>query len=353
MLDTFGSLPDGRPVHRIVLGGGSGVGDGAELHLLTLGSTVHRLVVTGGDGVRRDVVLGYPDVASYVAGGDYVGAVVGRYANRIARGRFVLDGEVHVVGAYDRGNSLHGGPDGFDQRLWDLVEVGPDEHRPTYAVLRLDSPDGDQGFPGTLQVEARWEVDGDTVRLTFTATTDRATVVNLSTHAYVNLDGGGSVDDHELRVPATAFLPVDTTGVPLGEHAPVDGTPFDLREPRRVGDVARDPHPQVAAGQGLDHDLVVDGEGERVVAEVVSARTRTRLRVLADRPGLQVYTGNFLDGSVVGRDGALLRQGDGLALEPQLHPDTPNHEGEPGWPSAVLRPGETYRTSIAWELSAL
>ena len=127
MLDTFGSLPDGRPVHRVVLGGGSGPGDGAELHLLTLGSTVHRLVVTGGDGVRRDVVLGYPDVASYVAGGDYVGAVVGRYANRIARGRFELDGEVHVVGAHDRGNSLHGGPDGFDQRLWDLVEVGPDE----------------------------------------------------------------------------------------------------------------------------------------------------------------------------------------------------------------------------------
>ncbi len=349
MLDTFGSLADGRPVHRVVLGREPG----AQLHLLTLGSTVHRLIVAGGDGVRRDLVLGYPDVASYVEGGDYVGAVVGRYANRIAGGRFELDGEVHLVGTNDRGNSLHGGPDGFDERLWDLVEMGPDEKRPTYAVLCLDSPDGDQGFPGAVEVEARWEVDDHTVRLTLTATTDRATVVNLSTHAYFNLDGAGTVDDHELRVPASAFVPVDETGVPLREHAAVDGTPFDLREPRRLGEVARDPHPQVVAGQGIDHDLVVDGEGERVLAELTSARTRTRLRVLADQPGLQVYTGNFLDGSAIGRDGALLRQGDGIALEPQLHPDTPHHEGEPGWPSAVVRPGETYRTSIAWELSAL
>jgi len=344
VLTTFGDLPDGRPVHRLLLGGAPGV----ELHLLTLGSAVHRLVVTAGDGVRRDVALGYPDVAAYLAGTDYLGAVVGRYANRIAQGRFELDGAVVQVATHDRGNSLHGGPDGFDRRVWDVAEEGP-----TYAVLRLVSPHGDQGFPGTLVAEARWEVEDETVRLSLSATTDRTTVVNLSSHAYLNLDGGGSVDDHELRVPASSYLPVDGTGIPLSEHTPVDGTAFDLREPRRVGDVARDPHPQVAAAQGLDHDVVVDGDGLRTVAELTSSRTRTRVRVLSDQPGLQVYLGNFLDGTTVSRAGTLLRQGDGIALEPQRHPDTPNHEGEPGWPSAVLRPGETYRSTIAWKFSAM
>lgn len=343
MVDIFGELPDGRAVERVVLGAAPGV----ELHLLTLGSAVHRLVVTGGDGVRRDVALGYADVAAYLAGADYLGAIVGRYANRIAGGRLELDGESFELGAQDRGQSLHGGPDGFDQRLWELVE-----HQTSYAVLRLVSPHGDQGFPGEVVAEARWEVEGDVVRLLLSATTDRPTVVNLSTHAYVNLDGDGTIEDHLLRVPASSYHPVDDTSIPYGEAAPVDGTPFDLRTARRVGDVVRDEHPQVVAAQGIDHDLVVDGEGLRVVAEVTSPSTRTRLRVHSEQPGLQVYTGNFLDGTTLGRDRRPLVKGAGLALEPQLHPDTPHHEGEAGWPSAVLRPGDVYASTVLWELSA-
>ncbi len=350
VVDVVGEMPDGRRVERLVLGGEPGV----ELHLLTLGSTVQRLRVTGGDGVRRDVALGYADVASYLAGDDYLGAVVGRYANRIAHGRFELDGEQVQVGVEDRGHSLHGGPDGFDDRLWEVVERDP-AARPSYAVLRLVSPDGDQGFPGRLTADARWEVEGDVVRLVLSATTDATTVVNLTSHLYLNLDGddAGTVDHHELRVPASAYLPVDATAIPLGEQAPVDGTPFDLRTPTRVADLGRADHPQLRDAQGIDHDLVVDGEGMRLVAELSSARTRTRALVRSDRPGLQVYAGNFLDGTTVSRAGRLLRQGDGLALEPQLHPDSPHHLGEPGWPSPVLRPGETATTTIEWELGAL
>ena len=250
----FGTMPDGRPVSRLVLG----TAPGLELHLLDLGATIHRLLVTGADGVRRDVALGHPTVADHLASDAYLGATVGRYANRIRAGRLEVDGRPVQIGTNDRGNALHGGPEGFDARLWDVVEVSP-----TTAVLGLRSPAGDQGFPGTLDVRARFEVGPDTVALTLTARTDAPTVVNLTQHVYLNLDGEGSgtVDDHELQVAASRFTPVDGGGIPLDGHEPVDGTPFDLREPRRVGDVVRSRHPQVAAAQGIDHDLVPDGSG--------------------------------------------------------------------------------------------
>lgn len=322
-----------------------GAAPGPELHLLAFGATVHRLLVTGGDGVRRDVALSLPGPAELEASTHYLGGTVGRYANRIAAGRFDLDGERIEVGRNDRGNHLHGGPDGFDRRTWDVVERG--SHR---ARLRLVSPDGDQGFPGELTVDAVFEVTADAVELTLSATTTRPTVVNLTSHAYLNLDGGGSVDDHLLQVPAAAYTPVDPTGIPLGDHAPVDGTPFDLRRPTRIGDAVRSGHDQVVTARGIDHNLVVDGGGWRPVARLDSPRTRTRVELWSDRPCLQVYTGNFLDGGVRARDGRLLRQGDGIALEPQLAPDSPNH---PEWPSPVLRPGDRYRARTAWRFSHL
>ncbi len=345
MPEIFGELPGGRPVHRLVLGSEPGV----ELHLLTLGSTIHRLRVTGGDGQRRDVALGYADVGSYLEGTYYLGAVVGRYANRVAHGRAVVGGSEVELGTNDRGHHLHGGPDGFDQRLWEVVDAGPD-----HAHLRLVSPDGDQGFPGEVTVDAHWSVSGDEVRLDLEATTDAETLVNLSSHLYLNLEGDGlegatTIDDHVLAVPAATYLPVDDTGIPLGDPEPVEGTPFDLRAGRRLGDVARTAHPQTAAAQGVDHDLVVDGQGLRTVATLTSPATRTRMTLTSDQPGLQVYAGDFLDGSSPSRTGRLLRQGDGVALEPQLHPDSPHH---PDWPSAVLRPGETYRSQIRWSFSA-
>jgi aldose 1-epimerase len=337
----FGTTPDGQPVRSLTIGSPPG----PVLEVLTLGAAVHRLEVAGGDGVRRNVVLGHADVAERLASSAYLGATIGRYANRIAGGRFPLDGREVEIGVHDRGNSLHGGPDGFDRRVWAVVSHASDE-----LVLELVSPDGDQGFPGEVTVRVAYRVDGDVVRVEMSATTDAPTLVNLTNHAYFNLNGAGSgaVDDHLLQVHADEFTPVDPTGIPLGEHAPVVGTPFDFRTPSRIGEHVRTEHEQVVAARGVDHNFVVRGDGVRAHAVLESPRTGTRLELLSDQPGLQVYTGNFLDGAGPGERGRLHRQGDGIALEPQLFPDTPHH---PEWPSAVLRPGAHYRASLAWSFS--
>ena len=281
---------------------------GPVLELLDLGATVRRLVVDG-----RDVVLGYATPAEYLASTSYVGGTIGRYANRIAGGRFELDGREIWVAANDRGHHLHGGPDGFDRRTWDVVEQGP-----THAVLRIVSPDGDAGFPGELTATARFEVLEDRVAIDLTASTDAPTVVSLTSHAYFDLG-----DDHQLTIPAQQYTPVDATGIPVGGHAPVAGTPYDFRTARTIGDVP------------IDHNYVVDGSGLRTAAVLESPRTGTRLEVRSDQPGLQVYTGGELGG---------------VALEPQRFPDSPNH---PDFPSAVLRPGETYRNRIEWVFARL
>ena len=338
----FGALPDGRPVRKIVLGSAPG----PVLSLLDLGATVQGLQVTCGDGHRRDVVLGQGSVAEYLASSDYLGATVGRYANRIAGGRLDLGGEEVQLGTNDRGNLLHGGPDGFDSRLWQLGE-----HSSTEARLSLESPDGDQGFPGAVRVEVHFEVAGDSVRVAFVATTDATTVVNLTNHAYFNLDGvgTGTVDDHELTVLADEYLPVDDTGIPLGGFAPVAGTPLDFRSPARVGPAARSGDEQVVRMSGIDHNFVLRGSGMRRVATLSSRRTGTTLELSTDRPGLQVYTGNGLDGSRPSAGGGRHRQGDGIALEPQLFPDTPHH---PDWPTAMLLPGETFRAALEWRFGS-
>ncbi|HEX2892880.1 MAG TPA: aldose epimerase family protein [Marmoricola sp.] len=339
----FGALPDGRPVRRLTLGRAPG----PVLSLLDLGATVQGLEVTCGDGKRREVVLGQGSVEDYLASSDYLGGTIGRYANRIASGRFELDGRAVVVGAHDRGNSLHGGPDGFDRRLWQL-----DEHSDSHACLSLESPDGDQGFPGALHASVRYDVLADRVAITLEARTAAPTVVNLTNHAYFNLDGvgAGTIDDHELTVLADEYTPVDASGIPLGEHAPVAGTPFDLREPTLLGPVVRAGHEQLAAMKGLDHNFVLQGAGLRRAAVLTSRRTGTTLELHTDQPGLQVYTGNALDGSTPGASGGRYRQGDGIALEPQLFPDSPNR---PAWPSPVLRRGEHYRATLEWRFGSV
>jgi galactose mutarotase-like enzyme len=337
-----GRLPDGRPVRRIVLG----APPGPVLTLLDLGATVQSLDVACGDGVRRDLVLGQATPAEYLESTDYLGGTIGRYANRIAGGRFALDGAEVVVGTHDRGNHLHGGPDGFDRRLWELAG-----HSDNHARLTLESPDGDQGFPGTLRAEVTFEVSDGEVRVDFSATTDAVTVVNLTSHAYFNLDGigSGTIDEHELTLEADEYTPVDRTGIPLGGHAPVAGTAFDFRAVRPIGPAVRSGEEQVTWARGIDHNFVIRGAGLRRAAVLTSQRTRTTLELYADQPGLQVYTGNFLDGSRPSATGGRYRQGDGIALEPQLFPDTPNR---PEFGSAVLRPGETYRSSLVWRFSA-
>jgi galactose mutarotase-like enzyme len=340
---TFGRMPDGRDVRLLTIG----EEPGPVVEVLTLGATVHRLVVTCGDGERRNVVLGHPDVEERLASGDYIGGTIGRYANRIAGGRFTLGGREVEVRTHDRGNSLHGGPEGFDVRLWDVESHTADE-----LVLSLTSPDGDQGFPGTVTARVRYQVDGDSVRVRMQATTDATTVVNLTNHAYFNLDGegAGTIDDHELLVEADDFTPVDATGIPLGGHEPVAGTPFDFRTAAAIGHAIRAEHPQVAEARGIDHNYVVRGSGFRRAAMLTSPTTRTAVELWSDQPGLQVYTGNFLDGTRRSTTGGRYRQGDGVALEPQLFPDSPHH---PEWPSAVLRPGETYAVHLEWRFVAV
>jgi aldose 1-epimerase len=304
------------PDRHVVIGGPPG----PVLRLAALGARVDGLEVACGDGVRRDVVL-----SGAGSSGDFLGATIGRFANRIAGGSFELDGQQHRLATNEGTTTLHGGPQGFDRRVWDVVDADGSSVR-----WRLTSPDGDQGFPGRLVAEAAYVVLSDGFRLTLTATTDAPTVVSLTHHGYAALDGSGSIDDHVLTVPAGLRVPVDDHGLPTGDPAPVDPG-HDLRGGRRLGDVG-----------ALDHTFVVPGSGVRPVAVLTAPWTRTTLTVLSDQPGVQVYTGDWLRSHPARA---------GVALEPQLFPDTPRHEGRAGWPSAVLRPGEEYRHVLEWRFS--
>lgn len=317
---------------------------GVEVEVLPYGATLQRMSVTGGDGERRDVLVGVAGERELRSSTAYFGSTVGRYANRIKDGRFEIDGQAVQLTINDGTNHLHGGTDGFDSRHWTVVGRSPDS-----VEFELISPDGDQGYPGEVRARAQFSVTTDRVRLESTATTTAPTVVNQTSHAYFDLDGHG-IDDHTLQVFASTYTPVDTEGIPTGAIESVDGTALDLRTPGRVGDLARAAHPQLLTARGVDHNFVVDGTGLRRAAILSSERSRTTLELWTDQPGVQVYTGNFLDGSDVSRRGSMLRQGDGIALEPQLFPDSPNH---PNFPSAVLRPGQTYRSVIEWRFSAL
>ena len=341
-IEPFGECQLG-PVQLITIGDEPG----PQLEVLDLGATTHRLWVTGGDGVRRNVVLGHPTAQEHLDLNYYLGGTIGRYANRIADGRFTIDGTELQVGVHDRGNHLHGGPDGFDRRVWEVVDG--DVNR---VELRLLSPDGDQGFPGNLTAGVTFHVVDDTVRIEFAASTDASTLVNLTSHAYFNLHGesGGTAEDHLLRVDADQYLPVDATGIPLGALAPVAETPFDLRSPTRVGDAVRSDHPQIREGRGIDHNYAPVGEGWRRMAVLDGPLTHTRMELFSDQAGLQVYSGNFLDGSVPGTSGGLYRQGDGIALEPQFFPDSPNN---PDHASPLLRPGDTYRAALEWRFTSV
>ncbi len=294
---------------------------GMSAEVLDLGAAVQRLRVPVGEGLR-DVVLGLPSEAERRASGDYVGVSIGRYANRIGGGRFTLDGVEHRLPVNDRGNTLHGG-DGFDQRVWTVVDEGA-----AHVELSLVSPDGDQGFPGRLDVRARFalvESEGlPTLRTQYAATTDAPTVVSLTSHLYVDLDGAhpSAADPRQLlSVPAGSYLPVDDAGLPTGAIEAVDGTPYDLRTPRALGELPP-----------IDHSYAVDGAGLRRVASMVSSAGDLTLELWSDQPGVHVYTGSAL------ASGGLAPFA-GVALEPQHFPDSVHHAS---WPSTVLRPGEAY-----------
>ena len=331
----FGTTPDGLEVEAFDLVHGS-----VAVTLISYGAVLQSVRIPDRDGVAAEVVLGFDDLAGYLGDSDHHGAVIGRFANRIAGGRFTLDGREHVLPQNHGTTTLHGGPDGFDARVWDARQIADG------VVLSLHSPDGDMGFPGALDVEVTVTLGEEGLRWTYRATTDAPTVVNLTNHAYWNLDGAGSgtVEDHEVMVVGDRFVPVDEAFVPLGHLEPVAGTPLDLRRPTRLGDRLRDAHPQLLRAGGYDHCWVrgTDAVGEVLVATARSPRTGRVIQVRTDQPGVQLYSGNMLDGSAVGRGGRTMRQGDALCLETQHLPDSPN---QPGFPSTVLRPGQEYLTT--------
>lgn len=330
--EPFGRLPDGRAVDRFVLRHAD-----TQVAVLTYGAILQAVVVPDTAGRAGEVTLGHDNLDGYLLDEEtYVGAVVGRYANRIAGGRFVLDGEEHVLPRNQGTNCLHGGPEGFHRRLWSAREVvGGVE-------LSLESPDGDNGFPGNLTATVTYRLDDDGLQLTYTAVCDRPTVVNLTNHAYWNLEGEGGIDDHLLDLAASSYLPVDDELIPEDGPVRVEGTPMDFRDACRVGDRLRTGTTQLLRAQGYDHAWILDEPGSRSPAARLTAPGTGRvLELFTDEPSIQFYSGNFLDGSVVGRGSRVYRQGDGLCLETQHVPDSPNH---PEFPSTVLRPGETYRT---------
>lgn len=309
-----------------------------EVGVIAHGARIVSVLAPDRDGNLGEVTLALADVDAYREAPGYLGASVGRYANRIAGARFTLDGVEYRIPPNEGDNALHGGPDGFDSYEWRTE--GPDG---ASVVLRHTSPDGDNGFPGTLEVAVTYTVDGPDLRIEYTATTDAPTVLSLTNHAYWNLAGGGSAEDHEVQLHAGHVLPVDGRSLPSGPPIPVDDTPLDFRSPARLGARIRDGHPQLVAVRGHDHAYVIDGApGElRAAGRVVEPRSGRTMELHTDQPSVQFYSANMLDGTLVLRDGTMARQSDAFCLEAQGFPDAPNH---PDYPSTVLRPGEEYRS---------
>jgi aldose 1-epimerase len=343
-ITPFGTAPGGEPVFRIQLDNGV-----ISCEIITFGATIRSLTVPDRNGNPIDVVLGYDTLKEYVRNGGYLGATVGRYANRIAKGRFEIDGKEYRLAINNGPNALHGGPTGFANQLW---EGRVEENR---VVFSLDSADGHEGYPGALYVEAVYDWDDeDRLELTLLAQTDSATILNLTNHAYFNLagEGSGSVLDHTLKLNASYYLPTDQSLVPTGELAPVEGTPMDFRTAKVIGRDIKEEFEALIFGKGYDNCWPIDGWEKGKVQEAavlhseVSGRT---LRVLTDQPAAQVYTGNWLDGCPTGRCGRSYNDYDGVAIECQGYPDAPNKEN---FPVQLLRKGERYERHIIFEFSA-
>jgi aldose 1-epimerase len=344
---AYGETPDGEQVDRYTLTNTRG----ATMRVLTYGGVVQKLHVPDRRGRFANVVLGYRSVQQYADEDDpYLGAIIGRYGNRIAEGRFTLDGTTYELPVNNGPNSLHGGARGFDDRVWDAAPVRRSGH--VGVRLRLASEDGDQGYPGRLSVTVTYRLlNSNAVRIRYRATTSAPTVVNLTQHTYFNLQGAGTGDvyDHDLRIHANRYTPVGPTLIPTGRLAPVRGTPFDFRRPKPIGRDIRTRNRQILRAQGYDHNFVLNGgSGLRPAARAHDPVSGRVLTVLTTEPGLQFYSGNFLDGTLVGTRGRVYRQGDGFALETQHFPDSPN---QPGFPPTVLRPGEVYDSTTVWRFT--
>jgi aldose 1-epimerase len=344
----FGKLPDGTAVESFTLRNAHGL----EVRAITYGAIIVSLRVPDRAGRFDDVVLGHDDLAGYLARPAYFGAVVGRYGNRIAKGRFTLDGRTYTLATNNGPNHLHGGVKGFDKEVW----KGEPASNGTAVTFRYTSADGEEGYPGMLTARVIYTLsDHNELSFEYVATTDKPTPVNLTQHSYLNLAGAASGRDilgHELTLDADRYTPVDDTLIPTGTLAPVSGTPFDFRKPTAIGARIGQDDEQLRRGRGYDHNFVLDraGQGLRHVGRLVDPRTGRTMDIQTTEPGVQFYSGNFLDGSITGKGGAVYKHRTGLCLETQHYPDSPN---EPKFPSTILRPGAEYRSKTVLTFGTL
>ncbi len=350
----FGNTPDGTPVEIYTLRNAKG----AEARIMTYGGIVEKLTMPDKNGKYADIVNGFDTLdgytrPSYVNACPYFGALIGRYGNRIGGGQFTLEGQTYTLPQNDHGNTLHGGTKGFDKVVWTAVkaDVGPEGPR---LVLNYLSKDGEQGFPGNLNVTATYTLtDDNALKLVFTATTDKPTVVNLTHHSYFNLAGQGSGDilGELVYINANQTTPVDSKLIPTGAFADVAGTPFDFRTPTAIGARINDPDPILQYGPGYDHNWVINKPLGKfgLMARVTDPGTGRVMEVWSDQPGLQFYAGNFLDGTLTGKDGKVYQRRYAFCMEPQHYPDSPN---KPNFPSTELKPGQTYHNTIEYKFSA-
>ena len=343
--ELWGTSPDGKEIYRYTLKNASG----AYVQLGSLGATIVSIVVPDKEGKLDDVVIGYPNALDYLADGPCSGKVPGRYANRIAKGKFTLDGVEYTLPVNNGPNHLHGGPNGFQNQVWDSRIEG------NAVEFMYFSEDGEAGFPGNLKVVAHYEwSEENELKLILTAQTDAPTVVNLTNHVYFNLDGEGSgtVLDHKLELNASEYLPTDETLIPLGAPEDVAGTPMDFVEAKHIGQDIQADFPALRYGKGYDNCYLIDGAlpGQlSTAAELWAAKSGRHLEVLTTQPAVQIYTGNWLKGCPTGKSGRAYQDYDAVAIECQHCPDSPN---QPDFPSTVLRPGEVLEEAIIWVFTA-
>jgi aldose 1-epimerase len=348
--EPFGKTTDGVAVERYTFGSAHGI----QVQMFTYGATIQTITVPDRHGKRASVTLGLPTLADYIKNSPYFGATIGRYGNRIAKGQFKIDGKTYQIPVNNGENALHGGPLGFDKKVWKATVIK--EASRVGVSFHYVSPDGEMGFPGTLDTTVAYTLNtrGE-LTIEYKATTDKPTIVNLTNHAYFNLAGeaSGTVEDQILQVSADAYTPVDTGLIPTGQLPSVGGTPFDFRRGKPIGKDLRVGHEQILIGPGYDHNWVLNNYDGKTVRQVVRAYDPGSGRWLTcstDQPGVQIYSGNFLTGSFTGLSGRTYRQTDGFCLETQHYPDSPNQPST--FPSTVLRPGQTYSTKTVYGFGA-
>lgn len=346
--EKYGTTPDGQQVDLYTLTNSHGI----EVQVINFGGIITSIRVPDRDGKVADIALGFDNLEGYLENKPYFGAIIGRYANRIANGKFTLDGKEYVLAKNNGTNSLHGGIKGFNEVVWTAEPF----HEPQGEGVKLTylSKDGEEGYPGNLKVKVSYTLtDKNELIIDYEATTDKATPINLTNHSYFNLagEGNGDVLAHQLQLNAESFTPIDKNLIPTGKIQPVKGTPLDFTQTTAIGARINDPYEQLVIAHGYDHNFVVNRkkDGLQFAARVHEPKSGRVLEVYTTQPGIQLYTGNFLDGTVVGKHGHAYKQREAFCLETQHYPDSPNH---PGFPNTILRPGHAFHSQTVFKFSA-